>query len=777
MSPRVRRIVITLAVLGLAGGVVLSMFLPRQPPAAGPESDQETAATSETPEARLERPGPDAVEAAPDSDPAAPPETSNRPSPTAPAPDAPEDRAPAAPPSGLHATWVDVTGASPQPLGSLDPREAKLRLQFSPAGAGLESITLSEHWQTAAASRRAAAHYEALDAGDRSPPPLPDDAERYVLQTAQPITQDNPQTGQPQQRPVPVLAADTVVIDGERVRLSNLYTDESGKTWALWAEIAPGHFHSTIVDDTDRPVARIERRFVIGDSYDITVTQRVTNLTDAPLRVQWVQYGPGDLALDRSRYMDRRRFRFGVLPDPQGHPDLVVSRDNDLLFERTDVLKRADKAAKTPDAQRGEELLTLWPNQTSREEGYGLSWFAATNRYFALAVHPLPDRSGPGFGGSRLLLEDVIEKVTAKVYGADRESRIVFTGLYSPVRSVAPGQETSFDLGVYAGPLDRKILTEREPLASLKMQGLILYQMSAFCAICTFQWLAQGLLWFLSAVYFVVRDWGLAIIILVFVVRTLLHPLTKKAQINMQRFGKVMGDLKPEIEKLQKKYKDEPKKLQQEQMRMMRERGVNPFQMLGCLPMFLQMPIWVALYAMLYFAFELRHEPAFWGVFQLFWGWPFLADLSSADHCLWEFDKPFKFLLWNVTGINTLPILMGLVFFFQQKYMSPPPSPSMTKEQLQQQKLMKVMMVVMFPVMLYSAPSGLTLYIFTSSLFGIIESRYIRRHIKEMDLAPRKPKPKPKRKPKDPQGRAFASAIERAKSKRQPPAKKYKKRR
>ncbi|MHC4980177.1 MAG: YidC/Oxa1 family membrane protein insertase, partial [Planctomycetota bacterium] len=237
--------------------------------------------------------------------------------------------------------------------------------------------------------------------------------------------------------------------------------------------------------------------------------------------------------------------------------------------------------------------------------------------------------------------------------------------------------------------------------------------------------------------------------------------------------------LKPEIEKLQKKYPNDPKKLQQEQMRMMRERGVNPFQMLGCLPMFLQMPIWVALYAMLYFAFELRHEPAFWGFFQLFWDWPFLGDLSAADHCFWEFNEPFKFFIWNMTGINVLPPLMGVVFYIQQKYMSPPPSPSMTKEQLQQQKIMKVMMVVMFPVMLYSAPSGLTLYIFTSTLIGIIESRYVRAHIKAMDLEPPKKKQKKKKKPRDPQARMYADAIDRAKKKtrdKRTPPKKYKKR-
>ncbi|MHC4107547.1 MAG: membrane protein insertase YidC, partial [Planctomycetota bacterium] len=541
--------------------------------------------------------------------------------------------------------------------------------------------------------------------------------------------------------------------------------------------------------------------------------QRITNLTEGPLDVRWLQYGPGDLPLDRARYMDRRRFRFGYLLSPQADPKrlLVFSNDNDVLFERTSVEKRnknakellereqqlVEQAAEAIDprlmedllAQRDQllqerrELLTLWPNDPNRDNGYELSWFAATNRYFALAVHPLLGgqlRGTRAFGG-------VVARIEERPADWADKSSVIFTYLYSPRLRIAPGETADLSLGIYAGPLDRDILGEKEPFASLNMQALVLYQMSSWCAVCTFQWLAKGLLWFLSGVHGLLNDWGLAIIILVVVVRTLLHPLTKKAQVNMQRLGKAMSDLKPEIDKLQKKYPDQPKKLQQEQMKMMRERGVNPVQMLGCLPMFLQMPIWVALYAMLYFAIELRHEPAFWGFFQLFGNWPFLADLSAADHCFWEFEEPFHFLMWNMTGVNFLPVLMGLVFFFQQKYMSPPPSPSMTKEQIQQQKIMKVMMVVMFPLMLYSAPSGLTLYIFTSSLFGIIESRYIRKHIKEKDLtAPKKRAAatdllarfqQKKGKSRDPQSRAFASAVERAKQKKKGPAKTYKKRR
>ncbi len=778
MNPRARRIIIPLVVLGLAAAVVLSVAFspPRTTPATGTaaqsndaESDQaptdsdQSAVASNQPQDDS-TPDPDSQDD-PDTDTDTAEQQPTEAS-AAPAESAATLRAVALTPGAAVPGAGAQAQATAQPLGSLDPEQDKLYIELTPVGAGILKITLSEHWQTAADTRRAEAHYKAVKAGDPSPPVRPHDDKRYVLQTTQPYRWAA--EGQLQAKDIPVLAMDAVVINGQTVRLS--------QATSVWTETAKGRFETAIFDENDEKIVDIVRQFVYDGGYDLTIQQRVTNKTNQSLDVKWIQYGPGDLRQDRSAYIDRRRARFGFLAHPSLYPDRVESKDNDLLLERTDLTKKAKKAVdagKAGDPVRRREHLTLWPNDTSREKKYVLAWFATVNRYFGLAVHPILDESGQGSKS----FQDIVSEVRLQVSELDDQPKIVFTGLYSPVRSIDPGEETAFDLGVYAGPLDRKILGDEEPYASLAMQGLILYQMSSFCAICTFQWLAHILIGFLSVVHGITFDWGLSIIILVCVVRTLLHPLTKKAQINMQRFGKVMSEIKPEVDKLQKKYKDQPKKLQQEQMRLMRERGANPLQMLGCLPMFLQTPIWIALYAMLYFAFELRHEPAFWGFFQLFWEWPFLADLSSADHFFWQFSQPKRFLIGSLTGINLLPILMGVVFFIQQKYMSPPPSPSMTKEQLQQQKIMKVMMVVLFPIMLYNAPSGLTLYIFTSTLIGIIESRYVRKHIKEMDLAPKKkPKPKAKRKPKDMQARAYADAIERAKAKRKPPPKKYKKR-
>ncbi len=753
-SPGLRRTGITLIVLAAAlGAVALSIWGGRGKPPAPPLP---ASADSRRPDA----PGAEAVQAPPDTGAPELPPDGGAAARVRPGPDAAPDTL-----RGLRATPAGPGAAPPAALGSLDRRRDLLCLEFSAAGAGIERIVLTPFYDTAAHAHEAEDHYRALESGDPGPPPLPAEKHRYVLQTAQPYLLSSGREVM-----IPVLAANRIEVNGQAVDLLG-----------AWRETGPGRFETVIADEDGREVLRLGREYQVGHGYDFTLRQRVTNLTTGPLDVRWRQYGPGDLVPDRSRYMDRRRYLFGARRDPVQYPG-VIDADDDLLVERGEIVKRFKKALAAADLRRRDELLTLWPPASRSKREYDLVWFGAQNRYFALAVHPAAGADG----ALTFSLGAIVEDIELSAPGADDRSRVVFTALYSPARRIEPGGETAFDLGVYAGPLDRAILGGQEPMASLRLKDMILYQISGWCSFCTFQWLAHLLIVFLSAVHFLVRDWGMAIIILVVVVRTLLHPVTRKSQVNIQRFSKAMTDLKPEIERIQQKYRDDPRKAQQEQMKLFRERGVNPFtQALGCLPMFLQMPIWIALYAMLYFAFELRQEPAGWGVFQLLWGWPLLADLSAADHCFWEFAEPFTLLGFiNVTGINALPILMGLVFYFQQKYMSPPPSPTMTREQLQQQRIMKVMMVVMFPVMLYSAPSGLTLYIFTSSLFGIVESRYIRRHIKELDLKPPKPGlwealQRRARKPRDPQARAFADAVERArtrKKKSRRPPRKYKER-
>ncbi len=661
--------------------------------------------------------------------------------------------------TGLHMQLHDISSDALPMLGGLEaPDEAHMQLQFTQQGAGIVEIPFANIWMTAAANRQAQRWFDSRDTADASLVSPPPSDERYVLARESEV----PLGGQ--MVTIPLLAARSITVNGTELNLVPA---------PCWKPIGPGQFQAVVLNGAGDPILRIHRHWKLN-GWDITLDQTLSNLSGAALKIRWSQYGPPNLEADRSRYMDRRRFRFGWLLGQSIDPDRLagVVADGNMLLELADV---------TP----ADVNPVLWPNDQTREEGFELSWFASTNRYFAMAIHPLLDAQGHG----DLSLENVVGEITRFSTKVDNEP-VILTGLAwpaagAPDADLAAGGEKVLSMGVYAGPLEQSVLADKEPYRTLNMQGLILYQMSSFCAFCTFQWLAHLLLAILAFFdHWVVFDWGVAIILLVLCVRGLLHPITRRSQMGMQKFGKQMQRLKPEMEKLQAKHAGDRRKMQEEQMRLFREHGVNPLQMLGCLPMFLQMPIWIALYAALYFSFDLRQQPAFWGIFQEFWGWPFLADLASPDHFFWEAPEPFPFLIWNITGINILPFLMGLIFFFQQKYMTPPTS--MSPEQEMQQKIMRIMMVVLFPLMLYSAPSGLTLYILTSSAIGILESRHIRKQVDAMDLdAPSKKQRVVQgaarsaggKAGKDPQARAYTKMMERRQQqKNRGPEKRFKKR-
>ena len=703
----VRRFVLTLALVAIVGGIVAIIALGKNgagigaAPAAATAPEQAATAT---------------------------PAGAQAPAATAPAANAaaatstPTIPAAATSPAGDERPWTANAPGSPSEsataIGSIDATQARLMLRLVPQGAGIEEIVFSDLWRTAGDAAQARAGDASADG-------------RYSIVTP----------GTLQGFSVPLLAARVIDVDGRQIGVS-------GK---VWKETAPGTFVTEISDGTGALQMRATRRWVVdAGSYDIRCEQRVENLSGSPHVVRWVQFGPVDLLRDQNDSVDGRRFQSGYLMSPERDPAQETVIVHGAMIEHSKLL-----------SQITAENYGVWPDERQQAEKYGLSWFGATNRYFALAIHaPYAQPSSPSKAIAPAVASIQAQAGDGMHHGEPEQ--VIFTTCTSGAVTIAPGASASFDMGVFAGPLERSLLSNSQPFAALNMHGLILYLMSGCCSFCTFSWLADLLVWFLSFLHDrVVFDWGLAIIVLVIVVRSILHPLTRRAQISMQRVTKQMASVKPELEALQKRYKEDPKKLQEETIRLYRERGINP---LGCaggmLPTFLQMPIWIALYAVLYFAFELRQQPAFFGVFQKMGGWPFLGDLSAQDRFI---PLPFEVNLWivHLTSINLIPVLMGVVFFIQQKYQAPPPTANMTPEQEQQQKMMKWMMVFLFPIMLYGAPSGLTLYIATSTLVGIYESMRVRKEIEKMDFS------KPQAAKNNWLSKAYATAMKRAQAAQQ----------
>lgn len=617
-------------------------------------------------------------------------------------------------PSIAPGTTLRARQFSPEDLGDLALGAANVtapqefHIELSPYGAGIRSLVLAHHFQSIAKVDPTELQAEQS---------FFDNGTLYALVTP--------------------FAALGVTVEGQYV---SLIGTELAPTWRA-IDGRPGAFEAYIVDDDDAALLRIERVWEIENgSYDITLGQSIQNLTDRPLDVAWTQLGPIDMPLDSVTYGgDKRRLSFGYLENVQADPTQQFVKGGEYAAQgRRKILGKKIKlanGARVWDQPGGKEI---WPNKRSQNQGLTLVWVAMKSRYFAVAAHPLVD-TDQATPVKRFTAVSTIDRVIVNERTEpDVMDLVIATRLNSGQRELKPGQTLDLSMGVYAGPVHASTIKAEPEAAAAGLGQLVHFSFGGMCAFCTFQWLAGWLIDLLRFLHdYVVFDWALSIIMLVVIVRTILHPITRWSQIRMNRFGKQMQALGPKQQKINEKYKDDPKRKQEEMAKLMREEGINPAGMLGCLPMFLQSPIWIALYATLYFAYDLQHQPAFFGVFQKLFplNWPvmghFLGDLSEPDRFIYfngrSFDIPLiSGMMGPISSFNILPILLGFVFFAHQKYLTPPTTASLSPEQQQQQKIMKVMMVVMFPFIMYNAPSGLALYFIANSALGIFESRHIR---------------------------------------------------
>lgn len=209
------------------------------------------------------------------------------------------------------------------------------------------------------------------------------------------------------------------------------------------------------------------------------------------------------------------------------------------------------------------------------------------------------------------------------------------------------------------------------------------------------RWICYPLVWILNVFNAWFPNYGVAIILLTILVRILFWPLTHKSTVGMKK----MQEIQPLMKEIQKKFKDNPQRLQQETWALYRDHKVNP--MSSCLPMLIQIPVFIALFNVLRSAVELRYAPFLW-----------IADLSEPEGL---FASWFPF-----GGLNILPILMAATMALQSAL-----TPSTGDKN--QQRMMMVFMPVMMLVMFYSFPSALSLYWMLSQVFSIVQMWLIRR--------------------------------------------------
>lgn len=717
------RIIVLVTMLVAAVGVGWSVFRNsgrHQPSPAG-------ATTATTPSAQTPQ---GATQTSGEKPPAA--DGTSRPSNTpAPQPQAP---VPTPAPGGYKATVFanDPLAANFKSVGSLDAKAAAALVEFSAIGSGIKDIQLADHF----VDPSRAGHYQI-----------------QAEQTAPKAVQANGSVAPAVLTPMAALA---VQVNGVMVSLAG---GQGSPTWRQVGDLTPGAFEAFVEDASGAKVLRIERRFSIGTTHDIRIEQKIFNLTNAPVQVSWFQTGPIDLPHDQGVNGDRRRMPAGYLLPPESDPARKVVMASDYETR----LRTALLGQQTPGVGYPVEA-DVWPDLNANNKRLELSWGAMANRYYGAAFHAAYDPAVQGSPKTIAWLGGV-KRVLMNPLGDDQavQEPVVAYRLDSKPMTIAAGGTLDLSMGLWVGPLSRQMIREDAVAESLGIGGMILNNMGGPCGYCTIEALTfflRGVMIFLHDHVF--HDWSLAIIFLVVFVRTCLHPLTRWSQIRMQRFSKQMSLMQPKQKKLQERYKDDQKKLQAEMATLWREEGVSPLGMIGCLPMLLVTPVWLSLYAMLYYAVELRNQPAFYGLIQSMTGgkWAFLSDLSSPDATI-SFGTSFKVpilsaMMGPIHSFNILPLLLGVVFFFHQKYLTPQTTTQLTPEQETQQKMARVMSVVFFPLFMYNSPAGLALYFTTNSTLAIIENSWIRKHINKHGLLD---EDKLKRTPKGPGGKGFMQRL------------------
>ncbi len=253
-------------------------------------------------------------------------------------------------------------------------------------------------------------------------------------------------------------------------------------------------------------------------------------------------------------------------------------------------------------------------------------------------------------------------------------------GFTSAPLVVAPGQSGTIKSQFYAGPKDTEKLEQIAPYLDLTVDYGWLW------------WLAKPLFSVLDWIHGLIGNWGLAIILLTVLIKALFFKLSATSYRSMARMRK----LAPKMKELKERYGDDRQKMSQETMKLYRDEKVNPLG--GCLPMLIQMPVFLALYWVLMESVELRHTPFLW-----------IPDLSVKD------------------PIFILPLLMGFTMWLTMRLNPEPPDPM-------QAKIMQFMPVV-FTVMFLWFPAGLVLYWVTNNTLSFLQQMVITRQIEKADNA------------------------------------------
>jgi len=434
---------------------------------------------------------------------------------------------------------------------------------------------------------------------------------------------------------------------------------------------------------TDRGL-RLERTITLHENYRFTVSDTFVNGSAETMVLPETVINLGPMQMIESKAKVRGMAYLGVdTMSSVGGEDVVHWDRKGPPGDKTALRDRFQPPARQGGCMIGKPRLTQpLPRSIEATRSSPTDWTAVKNKFFVQLLDGAEDAAGFALKAVRLVPEQE-DPGNARTWQTAAVLQKVSVAQVFKECLLQPSESFTREYTYYVGPKKYSLLKD------LGRHQDEVMQFGFFKPIC------GPLLVTLNGIHRVLPNYGVAIILLTVLVRVLFWPITHKSTESMKK----MQEIQPLVNKVREKYKDKPQKMNQEVMALYREHKVNP--MAGCLPMVIQIPVFIALFTVLRSAVELRFAPFLW-----------IRDLSEPEGLL-------AGMIPLVGSLNILPLFMTGLTVLQQR-MTP------TSGDPQQQKMM-MFMPVFFLFIFYNMPSALVLYWSTSQGLAVIQMAMQRR--------------------------------------------------
>ena len=469
-------------------------------------------------------------------------------------------------------------------------------------------------------------------------------------------------------------------LDGVALQTSNWQVVAADQTHAQFRRVLPGL--GLEITKTYRLASVPEKSLEDADfpAYHLQFEIEIRNIGGEAHEVAYRLDGPNGLPIEGKWYASKVSRNWGGA----GLRDFIIS-----FGGGTPEMTGATAIAEGKD----------FPKRPDTPPDNMLTFIGVDAQYFSAVL--MPERENPSDAWFEQLQPICVGPV-------DRQQlRLANTSccLISTLQELGPGDVLTNRFKLFAGPKKPALLENEE----YRLGELVYYGWPIFAMV------AKPLTIILHSFYWVIPNYGLAIILLTILVRGCMFPLSRKQALGAQK----MQMLQPEIKKIQEKYKANAEGRTKAQQELFRKHNYNPLS--GCLPIFIQMPVFIGLYRALMVAIELRDAPLFSNSIR------WCSNLAAPD-MLFYWGGFMPAFINNGVGIfglgpyfNLLPILTIVLFIWQQKMFMPPPA---DEQAAMQQKIMQYMMIFM-GVLFFKVASGLCIYFIASSLWGVAERKFL----------------------------------------------------